>query len=485
MIAQIFRQFLYGLIVYGLLVFSHSVYAQTCAKSVNTGLVACSASDALQKTKSVYPHMEPLKIYDGNIGNDVYVVGGWSNYNNNWSGFKDRYVALPSCPAGTRLNGAGECIPEVCGVGMREWNGQCFPSCGYLQNVNQETGACECTNSVRLGINEGVETSGAGSIPDSQCLGGCKFSIVEGVGLGGVQWAGVRGKSLNQTCSGDDVPGEPNDKPMPETKEPPCAPGEGVGTSSSGKVLCVPEGTPNAPKPIVNKTEKKETFPDGSEKTTKTTTTKDPSTGATNTSSTSTSTGGMAGSAGSSTTTENSTGKGKGSNGNDDDGDDENVSGGCESFSCSGDAIDCSIAEASWKAACIPESRKTTGGDNCDAEPTCEGDAIDCAVLKKQWENNCLFDWAKKENEFSEAFNSAKSKMDDPDKFVQENDDNVFKLENHVSGSSACPAAIVVPVFGRTIDAPTDWICGYLGLIAIVLKVLAWLFVGRMVLGAF
>lgn len=66
--------------------------------------------------------------------------------------------------------------------------------------------------------------------------------------------------------------------PVPE-KKPPCAAGEGVMTSSSGTIGCVPEGTPNSNPPLVKKEKETKTNPDGTTATTETTTTRDPSTG--------------------------------------------------------------------------------------------------------------------------------------------------------------------------------------------------------------
>jgi len=98
------------------------------------------------------------------------------------------------------------------------------------------------------------------------------------------------------SCTSDDV-GEPTNKPTVPTHSPKCLPGEGVLTSSSGRVMCVPEGTPsNAP--VVTTSTKKETFQDGSTKTTDTTYTKDPGTGVQDTNQTTTTTGKTSGGAG-------------------------------------------------------------------------------------------------------------------------------------------------------------------------------------------
>jgi len=56
---------------------------------------------------------------------------------------------------------------------------------------------------------------------------------------------------------------------------PKCLPGEGVLTSSSGTVACVPSGTPSST-PVVRTEKQTQQFPDGSTRTTETTYTKDP-----------------------------------------------------------------------------------------------------------------------------------------------------------------------------------------------------------------
>ena len=95
-------------------------------------------------------------------------------------------------------------------------------------------------------------------------------------------------------------------------------------TSSSGNVMCLPEGTAGASKPVVDLSKKTETFPDNTTKTTETTKTTDPNTQATDTRTTTTSTGGQSGTAGTSTTTSNtggSTGDGTGNGSGDGSGD--------------------------------------------------------------------------------------------------------------------------------------------------------------------
>ncbi len=218
------------------------------------------------------------------------------------------------------------CDP-ACPADKRNWNGQCLEPCKSLQNVNQTTGECECSNRVVLGIQENVDTSGEGSIPDSQCIGGCQFAIGDGIGLGGQFWYARREGATGQTCTTDS---NKNDQPMPETKKPPCDAGQGVMTSSSGTVACVPEGVPGAKPPAVEQKEKKEVFPDGSQRNTTETKTTDTNTGASHTHTTSTSTGGQAGSAGTSTTTEDDKATGTGGVGTSD----QEGDGDCEGSDC-------------------------------------------------------------------------------------------------------------------------------------------------------
>lgn len=99
----------------------------------------------------------------------------------------------------------------------------------------------------------------------------------------------LTGKKTGETCTASNLPVAPAPPQIPQ-KKPPCADGEGVLTSSSGSVKCVPEGTPGAKPPVVTKEKKVETFPDATTKTTETTKTTDPDSRATTTSTTTTTT---------------------------------------------------------------------------------------------------------------------------------------------------------------------------------------------------
>lgn len=68
--------------------------------------------------------------------------------------------------------------------------------------------------------------------------------------------------------------------------KPPCASGEGVLTSSSGTVACVPPGIPSSSTPIVQKGAVTDTKPDGTKVVSETITVRDPKTGAEDTTTT-------------------------------------------------------------------------------------------------------------------------------------------------------------------------------------------------------
>jgi len=98
--------------------------------------------------------------------------------------------------------------------------------------------------------------------------------------------------------------------PPEPPKKPPCAAAEGVLTSSSGTIACVPSGTPASAPPIVDKKKTVDSFPDGSTKTTESTTTRDPQTGVEDKQTTTTNTpatGGGVGQAGTPGTTTSAT----------------------------------------------------------------------------------------------------------------------------------------------------------------------------------
>lgn len=150
--------------------------------------------------------------------------------------------------------------------------------------INRD-GVCVCDPahlaSFPTAYGSGME--GTGSAPSSSCVGGCMRNAGSFCLGGGGTWWCEGGAWTTQKCSGGAT-----DKPKPENKKPPCAANEGVMTSSSGTVACVPEGTPNARKPVVEKTQQKTTGPNGETETSEKTKTTDPATNTSHTSSTTT-----------------------------------------------------------------------------------------------------------------------------------------------------------------------------------------------------
>lgn len=148
------------------------------------------------------------------------------------------------------------------------------------------------------------------NLPNGQtegCWGGCGIQHTSGTYY--IYKDGSRSAPATYTgwaCAGNgagtanttDGQPQPNN-PATETAAkhtPKCSALEGVITSSSGNVMCLPSST--TPAPSVPKIENKkitETYPDNSTKITETTTTKDPYTGATHVITTSTGSGGQAG----------------------------------------------------------------------------------------------------------------------------------------------------------------------------------------------
>lgn len=112
------------------------------------------------------------------------------------------------------------------------------------------------------------------------CDGQCTVQVTASAGCSGTQgtvdspqvnWCNVTGTKTGGQCTASPI--EPGAVPAIPQHAPPCAEGEGVATSSTGKVLCVPEGTPAAEPPKVGKKEETKTNPDGSSSTTTTITT--------------------------------------------------------------------------------------------------------------------------------------------------------------------------------------------------------------------
>lgn len=193
-------------------------------------------------------------------GSDGYKVGWYRN-------------SALTCPSGYTLSG-NNCTRPDC-PGARNPDGSCMSPCQEVASLLNGTTAWYTV------------PVGSGQAMGSYCDSGCAVSLgVAGAGY----YTDGKNNSFQRTkhYSGASCTSEPNaptqftpdqpKPPMPE-KKPPCAAGEGVMTSSSGTIACVPEGTPNSKPPVVKKETETKTNPDGTTATTETTTTRDPSTG--------------------------------------------------------------------------------------------------------------------------------------------------------------------------------------------------------------
>lgn len=271
-------------------------------------------------------------------------------------------VAQYKCPAGQNWTLSGQtCTRPTCvAPQVMQADGTCLETCPIYGVVAPDSqgatkpASCSCPAGTAWSAYDGCRKTctgpwGAGQVANGGfdlilgkgetegCTSGCGFQ--HRAGPFDVYANGSRaapGTYTGWSCAGNGVGTAPAAEPAPNTpavnpadKKPPvCGPGEGVITSSSGNVLCLPPGTPATTQPKVEKEKKVETYPDGTQKTTEQTKTTDPNTGATHTGTTSTSTGKTDGTAGQAgpvgTVTSNGTGgavDGNGDGSPDEDGD--------------------------------------------------------------------------------------------------------------------------------------------------------------------
>lgn len=192
-------------------------------------------------------------------------------------------VVTYTCPDSSYTLSGTTCTRPDC-PGARNPDGSCMNPCQEVASLLNGTTAWY---SVPVG---------SGQAMGSYCDSGCAVTLgVAGTGY----YTDGKNNSFQRTkhYSGSSCASEPNapaqftpEKPKPPVpeKKPPCAAGEGVMTSSSGTIGCVPEGTPNSNPPVVKKEKETKTNADGTTATTETTTTRDPSTGVEQKSSTTT-----------------------------------------------------------------------------------------------------------------------------------------------------------------------------------------------------
>jgi len=207
------------------------------------------------------------------------------------------YTMSPTCPDSSwTLNGTtcerADCIAPK----TRKPDGTCESPCTAHEGIKQDQyvpvplGGTYCNGTCEYTMQLVLEIGGKNNADDSHYT---DFTA------NGVRWTygTFRQMWIGKECTGVKSPGDgpPGEKPPVPRKKPPCADGEGVLTTTAGHVGCVPEGVPDARKPVVNKDKKEEVYPDGSRKETETVKTKDPKTGATDVSQNSTATAGPGG----------------------------------------------------------------------------------------------------------------------------------------------------------------------------------------------
>lgn len=250
-------------------------------------------------------------------------TGGWS-YN-----ASTHMCSRPDCAAGeSRDPVTGVCISKCDMYPGTSTTPIAQPANCSCPAGTQWVGGAGCRKKC-TGSNAG-DTANAGfdiNLPAGQsegCFGGCGVQHTAGVfyifkdGSSSAPatytgWA-CSGNGEGTAPTADNQPA-PNNPAVEENKlhTPKCAAGEGVVTSSSGNVMCLPAGT--VPTPSTPKVEKKtttETYPDNSTKVTETTTTKDPYTNATHVITTATGSGGQAGTGTTTTSTGTSSTNGAG-----------------------------------------------------------------------------------------------------------------------------------------------------------------------------
>jgi hypothetical protein len=126
------------------------------------------------------------------------------------------------------------------------------------------------------------------------------------------------------------------------------------------------------------------------------------------------------------------------------------------------------------------------GADDCNIAPACSGDAIQCAIMYKQWQQWCQVQSLNTSNDFSQAYMSASADVGMPNPIATSKSmSDIFTLGNHVSVAASCPSSISIPIpGGQTYNLDLSYVCQYLALISLIVKTLAWLFVGRLTLEA-
>lgn len=298
-------------------------------------------ADTIPATQGAAAALVPVYVYQQKIYNTPGAVCAAINAsNNNYYGFvlgtnasypNGWCVATKNIPYSGYGQGLGLVMRCPGPDGSVENGGTCQPTMtcpdGYTgpQTVNGQANMCtrpDCTAgesssgsffggfSTGPRMNQVIGSNGGAYVaPSTICDGSCVISSSYTITVGScAATGGVNGGSVDKpvpimcsytgvktgaSCSQSSatVPATPTIPNHP----PKCAAGEGVLTTSSGTVACVPAGTP-ANTPQVNTQQKTTTYPDGSTQQQTTTTTTDPGTGATNQQTSTTNTGAGGGS---------------------------------------------------------------------------------------------------------------------------------------------------------------------------------------------
>lgn len=212
--------------------------------------------------------------------------------------------AIGVCPGGFEAVQRG---PETGVYGWQKAYCVAPSNCEAGQTRSGTTGQCvsDCSGKSGTDAGSGWYTSKTDITGTPYCKGGCVMTLALDTSVSEYYYSSssktmrLSGMYTGASCSGSEASAPSlNSGPQPPQppKKTPCADGEGVMTSTSGNVRCVPPGTPSSSTPVVQKTTSVQSFPDGSTKTTETIKTTDPATGTTATDQRSTVTAGGGGS---------------------------------------------------------------------------------------------------------------------------------------------------------------------------------------------
>lgn len=256
---------------------------------------------------------------------------GVDGVNDSGTGWHYQIPTWQACQDGTPPDSQGQCAaePEKCPMyDGTDKTTQAKPSNCQCPSGTEWQPFTGCRKKCEIPANQEIVSTSSYVIPkftssaDAPCVGNCQVFASEGgtVLKNGSVLGGAT--STGWACAGTGEgtaqrsPAPKDTTPVDETKihDPVCADGEGVGTSASGKVLCIPPGTPDTSTPVVKKSTKTETFSDNTTKTTTEVITIDPNTSASSTVTIVIGTGGQSGT-GTTTSVRNESGSG-GTSGN-------------------------------------------------------------------------------------------------------------------------------------------------------------------------